>query len=63
MVPARPSKDDEPRRPGEDFLSLKALVLLIIAGRIADLYVHSPHLGVAVVAAITAIALLWKMIS
>lgn len=63
MVPPRPSRDDEPRRPGEDFLTLKSLILLIIAGGIAYLYVHSPHVGVAVVAAITALALLWKMVS
>jgi hypothetical protein len=63
MVPAHPSKDDEPRRPGEDFLTLKSLVLLIIAGGIGDLYVHSPQVGIAVVAAITALAILWKMVS
>ena len=45
------------------FLTSKSLLLLIIAGGIALLYVHSPHLGVAVVAAITALALLRKMIS
>jgi len=63
MLPARPPKDDEPRRPGEDFLTSKSLILLIIAGGIADLYVHSPRIGVAVVAAITVLAMLWKIIS
>jgi hypothetical protein len=41
---------------------LKSLLLLIIAGGIADLYVHSPRAGVAVVAAVTVLALLWKMV-
>ncbi len=63
MLPARPPRDDEPRRPGEDFLTSKSLILLIIAGGIADLYIHNPRVGVAVVAAITVLALLWKMIS
>ena len=63
MIPVRPSKDDEPGRPGEDSISLKALILLIIAGGIAYLYVHDPHVGIAVVAAITVLALLWKIIS
>ena len=62
MVPARLSKDEEPRRPDEDFLTLKSLVLLIITGGIAELYLHSPHVAVAVVAAISVLALLWKMI-
>jgi hypothetical protein len=63
MLPARPSKDDEPRRPDEDFLTTKALLLLIIAGGVAALYVYNPHIGVAVLAAITVLALLWKMVS
>lgn len=63
MLPARPPGDDEPRRPGEDFLTPKSLVLLIIAAGIADLYIHNPHLGVAVVAAITVLTLLWNIIS
>lgn len=62
MLPARPPKDDEPRRPDEDFLTPKSLILLIIAGGVADLYIHSPHVGVAVVAAITVLALLRKII-
>lgn len=37
MLSARPPRDDEPRRPGEDFLTSKSLILLIIAGGIADL--------------------------
>ena len=63
MLPARPPRNDEPRRPGEEFLTTKSLLLLIIAGGIAELYVRSPHIGIAVVAAITVLALLWKMIS
>jgi len=63
MLPARPPKNDDPRRPEEDFLTSKALLLLIVAGGIAELYVHDPHAGVAVVAAITVLALLWKMIT
>jgi hypothetical protein len=58
MLPARPSRDDQPRRPGGEFLSTKALLLLIIAGGIAVLYEHSPRLGAAVVAAITVLAVL-----
>jgi hypothetical protein len=61
MHPAR-HRDDKPRPDGE-FLSTKALLLLIIAGGIADLYVHDQHLGEAAVAAVTVMALLWKMIS
>lgn len=61
--PRRPDKDDEPRRPDEEFLTSKALLLLIIAGGIAELYVHDPRVGMAVVAAITVLAVLWKMIS
>ena len=63
MLPARPSKDDEPGRPGEDSITLKSLILLIIAGGIADLYIHDPHAGAAAVAAVTVLALLWKIIS
>jgi hypothetical protein len=63
MLPARPPKDHEPRRPDEDFLAPKSLILLIIAGGIADLYMRSPHVGVAVVAAVTVLTLLWKIIS
>jgi hypothetical protein len=63
MVPARPSKDDEPRRPGGDSITLKSLVLLLIAGGIAYLYIRNPHVGVAVVAAVTVLTLLWKIIS
>jgi hypothetical protein len=63
MVPARPPKDDEPRRPGEEFLTTKSLLLLIIAGGIAALYVLDPRAGVAVVAAITVLAVLRTMVS
>jgi len=63
MLPVRPPEDDEPRRPGEEFLTSKNLLLLIIAGGVSELYVHDPHLGMAVVAAITVLALLRKMIS
>jgi hypothetical protein len=63
MLPARTPGDDEPRQPGGDFLSTKALLLMIIAGGIAVLYAHSPHLGAAAVAAVTVLALLWKIIS
>jgi hypothetical protein len=63
MLPARPSKDDEPRRPDGDFLSTKALLLLIVAGGVAVLYTHSPHVGAAVVAAVTVLAFLSKMVT
>lgn len=63
MLPARPSKDDEPRPPDPEFLSTKTLLLLIIASSIAVLYMHRPHVGVAVVAAITVLAFLSKMIT
>lgn len=62
MIPARPSKDDEPRRPDEEFLTSKALLLLIIAGGVGELYLHNPHVGMAVVAAITVLTLLWKLV-
>jgi hypothetical protein len=48
MLPARQTRDDEPYRAGEGFLSAKTL-LMIIAGGTADLYVHESHLGGAVV--------------
>jgi hypothetical protein len=63
MLPARPPKNDEPRRPDEEFLTSKALLLLIIAGGVAYLCVSNPHVGAAVVAAITVLTMLWKMIS
>ena len=63
MLPARPPRHDPPRRGGEDFLTSKSLILLIIAGGIADLYIHNPRVGVAVVAAITVLAVLRKMIT
>lgn len=63
MLPARPSKGDEPRPPDPEFLSTKALLLLIIAGGIAVLYTHSPHIGAAVVAAITVLVFLSKMVT
>ena len=63
MLPARTPGDDEPRRPDGDSLSMKALLLLIIAGGVAVLYAHNAHLGAAAVAAITVLALLWKIIS
>jgi hypothetical protein len=63
MLPARPPKNDEPRRPDEEFITPKALLLLIIAGGVAVLYMHSPHVGVAVMAAITVLALLRSMTS
>src|ERR1700758_5741529 len=45
--------DDEPRRPGEEILSTKALLLLIIAGGVAYLWVYNPVVGAAVLAGIT----------
>ena len=63
MVSPRPPKNRKPRRSREEFLTSKALLLLLVAGGIALLYVRSPRIGVAVVAAITVLALLWKMIS
>jgi hypothetical protein len=64
MLPASPpSRDDDPHRPGGDFLNTKALLLLIIAGGIAELYAHNPHVGAAVVAAVTVLVFLSKLIS
>jgi hypothetical protein len=62
MLPVRPPTDDEPRRPHEDFLSPKSLVLLVIAVVIYELYLHNPHAGVAAVAGITVLTLLWKIV-
>ena len=63
MLPARPpSGDNEPRDPGGHFLSTKALLLLIIAGGVVELYLHYPHVGVAVVAATTVLVLLNQLI-
>ncbi len=63
MLPARPpSGDNEPRDPGGKLLSTKALLLLIIAGGVAKLYIHDPHAGVAVVAAITVLVFLTQLI-
>jgi len=62
MLSARPPEDDDPRRPGDEILTSKSLLLLIITGGIAELYVHNPHVGIAIVAAITALALLWRMV-
>jgi hypothetical protein len=62
MLPARPPKKEEPRRSDEDFLPQKSLLLLIIALSVAYLCVHDPHVGAAVVAAITVLALLWKLV-
>jgi hypothetical protein len=61
MVPRRTPKS--PRRSGEDFLTSKALVLLIVAVGVGELCVRSPRSGAAVVAAVTVLALLNKMIS
>jgi hypothetical protein len=64
MVPARTSKDDKDQhRSSRDFLTSKALVLLLIAVGIGELTVRSPRSGAAVVAAVTVLALLNKMIS
>jgi len=35
---------------------------LIIAGGVAELYIHDPHVGVAVVAAITVLVFLTQLI-
>lgn len=62
MVPARPpSGDNEPRDPGGDF-STKTLLLLIIAGGVVELYMHDPRVGAAVVAAITVLVFLTRLI-
>ena len=64
MLPPRPPKNDEPGRPDDEPpLTPKSVLLLIIAGGVAGLYVYSPRIGVAIVAAITVLALLSKMIS
>lgn len=62
MLPARPpSGDNDPRDPGGDF-STKAVLLLILAGGVVELYLHDPHVGTAVVAAITVLAFLSRLI-
>jgi hypothetical protein len=63
MLPTDPSSgDNEPRDPRGDFLSTKTLLLLIIAGGVGDLYIHDPRVGVAVVAAVTVLAFLTRLI-
>jgi hypothetical protein len=63
MLPARPpSGDNEPRDPGGDFLTTKGLLLLIIAGGVVELYIHDPRVGAAVVAAITVLVFLARLI-
>jgi hypothetical protein len=63
MIPARISKDGkDQRRSSPDFLSLKAFVLLLIAGGIGQLSVRSPRSGAAAVTAVKVLALLNKMV-
>jgi hypothetical protein len=54
--------DDEPDPPGDDFLTAKSVLLLIIAGVVAYLCAYRPHIGAALVVAITVLALLWKIV-
>lgn len=63
MVPVLPPDDDDsPRRPDNDSLTLKALVLVIIAAGVVLLWVHDPRLGGAVTAAVTVLALLMRLV-
>lgn len=63
MVSTRSPGDDEgPRGPGEELLSSKALLLVIIAVGIAVWYAKDPRWGTAVLAAVTVLALLSGMI-
>jgi hypothetical protein len=54
--------DDEPDPPGGNFLTTKSVLLLIIAGVVAYLCAYRPHIGAALVAAITVLALLWRIV-
>jgi len=66
MLPARPPSGDneppEPRDPRGNFLSTRTLLLLIIAGGVVELYMHDPHVGAAVVAAIAVLVFLTQLI-
>ena len=54
--------DHEPDPPGDDYLTVKSLLLLIISGAVAYLCAYRPHIGAALVAAITVLALLRKIV-
>jgi hypothetical protein len=51
------------RRDGDDLLTLRALVLMIIAAGIGLLWAHNPRWGAAALGAVTVLALLTKMVS
>jgi hypothetical protein len=64
MVPApRKSKNGtDQRKSSRDFMSSKALVLLIIAVGTGELCLRSPRSGAAVVAAVTILTMLNRLI-
>ncbi len=63
MIPTAPDgKKHNSSRSGGDLLTLRAFVLLIIAVGTGLLWVHNPKWGGAVLAALTVLAVLAKMI-
>lgn len=58
-----PENKEDPRSPGDGLLSPKALLLLIVAVGVGDLYAYNPRAGAAVVAAITVLAVLIDVIA
>jgi hypothetical protein len=64
MIPMLPPDDDNsPSRSDGALLTLKALVLVIIAAGVVVLWVHDSPLGAAVLAAVTVLALLARLVS
>ena len=56
MVATDPNRD--PRRSGENLLSVRALVLVLIATSIGLAWVHNPLWGAGAIAAVTALGIL-----
>lgn len=63
MIPTPTSDDNQdPRRSESELLTVRTLLLLIIAGGIGVLWIHDPRWGAAALAAITVLACLAAMI-
>lgn len=59
----KPEHEKDPGQPGKELLTSRALLLLVIAGGIGELYARDPHAAGAIVAAITALAMLVTLTS